>query len=78
VVSHTPPIPKTPTVFSWGFFLPDRVIPAYSYGLPRTPADFASYLNWPFRVTFDSILSIPRSPKQARSLQIHDLYKFQN
>ncbi len=36
-------------------------VPACCWGFLRTPADFASRPNWPFRATFHSLLAIPRS-----------------
>src|SRR5690606_3112622 len=36
-------------------------VSACCWGFLRTPADFASRPNWPFRATFHSLLAIPRS-----------------
>ena len=59
--SFPPPIMK-PQPFSVGVFsCLIAPVPAYSCGFLRTPADFASRPNWPFRATFHSLLAIPRS-----------------
>ena len=56
-----PPITK-PQPFSVGVFsCLIAPVPAYSCGFLRTPADFASQTNSPFRATFHSLLAIPRS-----------------
>lgn len=62
-----PPILK-PQPFSVGVFsCLITPVPAYSCGFLRTPADFTSRRNWPFRATFHSLLAIPRSGLALRN-----------